>query len=81
VVVAAMAVVSVPCLPTLATEADALAVSANIRARHMPFGTSQLPLEDFRDGEVAFENEVAAVLRSRPGSKLTILLGSPVAAI
>ena len=44
VVVAVLAVVSVPCLPVLATEADALAVSANIRALHMPFGTILNPI-------------------------------------
>ena len=42
--VAALAVVSVPCLPALATEADAVAVSANIRALHMPFGTILNPI-------------------------------------
>lgn len=41
---AVLAVVSVPCLPVLATEADALAISANIRALHMPFGTILNPI-------------------------------------
>jgi uncharacterized protein (TIGR03437 family) len=42
--VASLAVISVPCRPALATEADAVAVSASIRARHMPFGTLLNPI-------------------------------------
>jgi uncharacterized protein (TIGR03437 family) len=42
--VAAGAVISVPWRPALATEADALAVSGNIRALHMPFGTILNPI-------------------------------------
>jgi len=42
--VAALAVMIGPSRPALATEADALAVSANIRARHMPFGTILNPI-------------------------------------
>src|SRR5450432_378598 len=37
-------VISAVCVPAPASEADALAISANIRAQHMPFGTILDPI-------------------------------------